>query len=99
MARGGGARAARASRDRMPDRHAKAQSRRIEGLQQYTYPPYLPYSGATIAVRRELYRQLGGFDETMLAYEDADFCRRPQHAGVALHFVRDAVVHVRLRPT
>ena len=75
------------------------ESRQIEGLQQYTYPPYLPYSGSTIALRRELFMQLGGFDESMLACEDTDLCWRLQHAGVPLHFARDAVVHVRLRPT
>ncbi len=77
-------------------------SRRIhqtEGLQQYTYPPYLPYSGATIALRRRLHQRLGGFDESMLACEDADFSWRLQHSGVKLHFARDAVVHVRLRST
>jgi glycosyltransferase involved in cell wall biosynthesis len=73
-------------------------SRQTEGLQEYTYPPYLPYSGSTIALRRELHAQLGGFDETMLACEDTDFCWRLQHAGIPLHFARDAVVYVRLRP-
>jgi GT2 family glycosyltransferase len=68
-----------------------------EGLQSYTYPPYLPYSGSTIALRRELFLKLGGFDESMLACEDADLCWRLQHAGIPLVFARDAVVHVRLR--
>jgi len=78
---------------------SERESRQIGGLQQYTYPPYLPYSGSTIALRRELHQQLGGFDESMLACEDADFCWRLQHAGVPLHFAHDATVHVRLRPT
>jgi GT2 family glycosyltransferase len=68
-----------------------------EGLQLYTYPPYLPYAGSTIAVRRELFLRLGGFDETMIACEDADFCWRIQRAGIPIHFASDAVVHVRLR--
>ena len=68
-----------------------------EGLQPYTYPPYLPYSGSTIALRRALFLRLGGFDESMLACEDADLCWRLQHAGAKLVFARDAVVHVRLR--
>jgi glycosyltransferase involved in cell wall biosynthesis len=71
--------------------------RQSDGLQLYTYPPYLPYSGGTIAMRRELFLKLGGFDETMLACEDADLCWRVQHAGLPLYFARDAVVHVRLR--
>jgi glycosyltransferase involved in cell wall biosynthesis len=68
-----------------------------EGLQPYTYPPYLPYSGGTLAMRRALFLKLGGFDESMLACEDADLCWRLQHAGVPLVFARDALVHVRLR--
>lgn len=71
--------------------------RQSDGLQLYTYPPYLPYSGGTIAMRRGLFLQLGGFDETMLACEDADLCWRVQRAGVPLFFARDAVIHVRLR--
>lgn len=70
-----------------------------EGLQEYTYPPYLPYSGGTIALRRHLHQKLGGFDESMLACEDADFSWRLQHSGVKLRFTPDAVVHVRLRST
>jgi glycosyltransferase involved in cell wall biosynthesis len=68
-----------------------------EGLQSYTYPPYLPFSGSTIALRRALFLRLNGFDETMLACEDADLCWRLQLAGAPLYFARDAVVHVRLR--
>lgn len=71
--------------------------RQSDGLQAYTYPPYLPYSGGTIAMRRALFLRLGGFDENMLACEDADLCWRLQHAGVTLVFARDALVHVRLR--
>jgi glycosyltransferase involved in cell wall biosynthesis len=75
----------------------KRTIRQSEGLQPYTYPPYLPYSGSTIALRRDLFLRLGGFDESMLACEDADLCWRLQHAGVPLVFARDAVVHIRLR--
>lgn len=89
----------RTDTDKLNGGEAGRASRQVDGLQQYTYPPYLPYSGATIAIRRDLFLKLGGFDESMLACEDADFCWRLQLAGVDLHFVRDAVVHVRLRPT
>jgi glycosyltransferase involved in cell wall biosynthesis len=68
-----------------------------EGLQSYTYPPYLPFSGSTIALRRALFLKLNGFDEAMLACEDADLCWRLQLAGAPMYFARDAVVHVRLR--
>lgn len=79
------------------NRGAERTIHQVEGLQPYTYPPYLPYSGSTIALRRELFLRLGGFDETMIACEDADFCWRIQLAGVPIHFASDAVVHVRLR--
>jgi glycosyltransferase involved in cell wall biosynthesis len=82
---------------KLNDGVAERTIRQSDGLQLYTYPPYLPYSGSTIAMRRELFFKLGGFDETMLACEDADLCWRVQHAGVPLYFARDAVVHVRLR--
>ena len=82
---------------KLNDGVAERTIHQADGLQPYTYPPYLPYSGATIAMRRELFLDLGGFDETMLACEDADLCWRVQRAGVPLVFVRDAVVHVRLR--
>jgi glycosyltransferase involved in cell wall biosynthesis len=69
-----------------------------DGLQRYTYPPYLPFSGGgQLAVRRRVFEQLGGFDESLAACEDADFCWRLQLAGYRLGFARDAVIHVRLR--
>jgi glycosyltransferase involved in cell wall biosynthesis len=69
-----------------------------DGLQQYTYPPFLPFSGGgQLAIRRRVFEQLGGFDESLVACEDADFCWRLQLAGYRLGFARDAVIHVRLR--
>lgn len=78
---------------------AERTIRQSDGLQPYVYPPYLPYSGGTIAMRRDLFLKLGGFDETMLACEDADLCWRVQNSGVPLFFAREAVIHVRLRPS
>jgi len=48
-----------------------------------------------LAVRRELYFRLGGFDAdfTEAAGEDMEFAWRLQHAGVRIRFVPDAVVH------
>src|SRR5262245_15868415 len=42
---------------------------------------------------------MGGFDECLLVSEDMDYCFRAQLAGVTLHFVPGAVVHVRNRET
>jgi len=80
-------------------RAPQRETKQSDGLQVYTYPPYLPYSGATFAVRRHHFLRAGGFDESMLACEDADFCWRLQLMGIPLRFAPDAVIHIRLRPT
>ncbi len=67
------------------------------GLQQYHYPPFLPHAGgSTLGVKRALFEAIGGFDQS-LQHLDTDLCWRLQLAGVRLHFVPEAVVHVRLR--
>ena len=67
-------------------------------LQEYKYPPYLPHAAScNLGVRRSVHEAIGGFDETMLQLEDTDYCWRIQLAGIELHFVKDAVVHYRLR--
>jgi glycosyltransferase involved in cell wall biosynthesis len=69
-----------------------------DGLSQYRYPLYLPHSGGgAIGVRRALHEIMGGFDESLLILHDTDFCWRLQLAGITLHFVPEAVVHVRYR--
>ncbi len=68
------------------------------GLQPYRYPPFLPHAGGgTVGMRRQLYLEFGGFDETLPYLHDTDFCWRVQLAGVKLHFVPEAVMHVRYR--
>lgn len=70
------------------------------GLQEYTYPPYLPHSGGSgLGVKRALHEQIDGFDETMLRLHDTDYCWRIQLAGTALHFVSNAVIHIRFPDT
>lgn len=55
-------------------------------------------SGATIAVRRDWFNEIGGNDESLGAGEDIDFCIRLYRVhGVAPTFVPDAVYHYRLR--
>ncbi len=71
-----------------------------DGLNKYRYPPYLPHAGGSgLGVKRSLHAAVGGFDESMPTLEDTDYCWRIQLAGTELHFVQDAVVHVRYRDT
>jgi len=79
------------------DLHATPQA---EELPRYDYPPFLPHAGGGgLGVRRALHERVGGFDESMPALEDTDYCWRLQLAGVEMGFARDALVHVRYRPT
>jgi glycosyltransferase involved in cell wall biosynthesis len=69
-----------------------------DGLTTYDYPPFLPHAGGGgLAVRREVHAEVGGFDETLPALEDTDYCWRIQLAGHGFHFVPEAVVHIRHR--
>lgn len=68
-----------------------------QGLQEFT-PPFLPHSGGCgLGIRRSVHMAVGGFDETLLAVEDTDYCLRVQLADTPLHFAFDAVVHCRNR--
>jgi glycosyltransferase involved in cell wall biosynthesis len=71
------------------------------GLSRLWYPPFLPYAGgSSLGVRRALHEAVGGFDESLPFLEDAEYCIRiQQHLGKELHFVSDAVVHIRHRTT
>ncbi|SRR5581483_2508286 len=67
-----------------------------QGLQRVAYPPYLYHAGGSgLAVKRRLHEQVGGFDETLPRLMDTDYCFRIQLRGTPLHFVPDAVLHVR----
>ena len=68
------------------------------GLQKIWYPPYLFHAGGgTLGVRRMVHDAIGGFDESLAVLEDTDYCFRIQLAGFQLQFVKDAVMHVRIR--
>jgi glycosyltransferase involved in cell wall biosynthesis len=72
----------------------------LDGLQKYSYPPYLPHaSGSSIGFKRSLYEAIGGFDESFPALHDTDFCWRAQLVGTEIHFISYAVVHYRFRDT
>lgn len=82
------------------DRTLAARGRlQWDGLLRTEHPPYLPAaSGGTIGIRRSIFLQVGGFDETLsVAGEDLEFCWRVQLAGYPLRFVPDAVVSMRFR--
>jgi glycosyltransferase involved in cell wall biosynthesis len=69
-----------------------------EGLQYGPRPGFLPHAGGgNLAIRRELFNRLGGFDESLPVLEDTDLCWKAQLAGAQLHFCSDALVHVRLQ--
>lgn len=66
------------------------------GLNRYRYPPYLPHAGSgNMGVKRAVHEAMGGFDESMPYLFDTDYCFRIQLAGTQLHFVPDAVMHLR----
>ncbi len=66
------------------------------GLNPYTYPPFLPHAGAGgLGVRREVHERLGGFDESLPALEDTDYCWRAQLDGFDLGWEERAVVSIR----
>ncbi|HEY5011751.1 MAG TPA: glycosyltransferase [Acidimicrobiia bacterium] len=61
---------------------------------------FLPFgSGGTLGVQNPVFEDLGGFADNMHYAEDVDFCWRAQLAGVPIHFVSDAVVRYRYRPS
>jgi glycosyltransferase involved in cell wall biosynthesis len=67
------------------------------GLRRFRFPPHFPYTGgACLAIRRELHDEIGGFDESLPACEDDDYCLRVQLAGQELVPVPEALVNVRL---
>ena len=53
-------------------------------------------NGACLMVRRSLFEQLGGLDESFFMYfEDADLCRRLSHEGYRVrHLAEAAIVHL-----
>ncbi|MEO1402683.1 MAG: glycosyltransferase [Cyanobacteria bacterium J06635_1] len=70
----------------------------VDGLLQSKLSPGYPYaSSCNLGIKRSVYEKLGGFDETLLTCEDAEYCRRAQLQGFSLGYVREAMVHYRLR--
>jgi cellulose synthase/poly-beta-1,6-N-acetylglucosamine synthase-like glycosyltransferase len=68
------------------------------GLQKVYYPPYLPHAGGSgLGVKRSIHEAVGGFDESLPRLMDTDYCFRIQLTGAKLHFVPEAIIHIRLR--
>jgi glycosyltransferase involved in cell wall biosynthesis len=69
-----------------------------DGFPKVWYPPHLEHAGAgTIGIRKRIHDAVLGFDESVLAQEDTDYCFRILQRGTKLHFVPEAVLHVRCR--
>lgn len=55
---------------------------------------------SNLATTRGLFDRVGGLDESFIGgADDVDFCWRAQLAGAELHYLPEAVVHYRLRPS
>jgi GT2 family glycosyltransferase len=69
-----------------------------DGVQRISYPPYLAHAGgSSLGIKRSVHERVGGFDESLMALEDTDYCFRVQLKGIELHFLADAVIHYRYR--
>lgn len=64
------------------------------------YPPYLQHAGGgTLGVKKWLHEAVGGFDESLPYCHDTDFCFKVQLQKSDIHFVADALIHIRCRTT
>jgi glycosyltransferase involved in cell wall biosynthesis len=71
-----------------------------DGLIKAWYPPYLWHAGGgTLGIKKTLHLAIGGFDESLPYEHDTDYCFKVQLSGVEIHFVPDALIHVRCRHT
>jgi glycosyltransferase involved in cell wall biosynthesis len=69
-------------------------------VQKFRFPPYLPHAGSgSLGIRRALHEAVGGFDESIPAAFDTDYCFRVQLVDKTLQFVPDALIHLRYRDT
>jgi glycosyltransferase involved in cell wall biosynthesis len=73
-------------------------SAKYQDVLETRFSPHLKFSGSCgFGIRRNLFEQLGGFDESLPVLWDCDLCFRVQLGGVELYFEPSAVVYVRLR--
>ncbi len=57
----------------------------------------LPFAGGSIGISRSVFESVGGFPEDLPRMQDIAFSWEVQFAGTELHYVPDAVYHVRYR--
>lgn len=77
---------------------ATRRNNQKDGVQKYSYPPFLPHAATCgLGVKRETHELVGGFEERLLRLQDTDYCWRIQLAGTPLSFAPEAVVHYQLR--
>jgi glycosyltransferase involved in cell wall biosynthesis len=62
------------------------------------FPPHITHAPSSgLGVRRRLHEQIGGFDESLLANYDTDYCIRLNRLGVEPVLVPGALLHYRYR--
>ena len=66
---------------------------RCLGWNENSLTPVEQPAGAFLMVRRQVWQELGGLDESYypLWFEDVDFCRRIRDRGLSLYYVPEAV--------
>lgn len=66
-----------------------------ENLQPETDISHLQFWSLIFGVKMEIFRKIGGFDETFTGYgaEDTDFAMSFNQVGIKLQFVKDFVLH------
>ena len=70
------------------------------GLQKIGHPPYLPFAGGCgLGVKKSMHDAVGGHDESLPYFHDPEYCFKIQLLGVELHYVPEAVVHIRCHHT
>ena len=88
---GAGGRVSTQQRGLMPRFVQLEYDERYERVARRRYIDFI--SSATAAYRREVFREIGGFDTTMLGAEDVDLSFRLAEAGHKLVFAPDAIVY------
>lgn len=89
--------AARLDHERLNEPWSSALRPAHAGLHQ-TDPPFLPFAhGAVMGVHRSLHERIGGYDESLMACEDRDYCYRAQLAGASFVAAPGALVYYRHR--
>lgn len=64
----------------------------------FGYVDYLPFASSSgLAMHKDTFGALGGFDSSLVNGEDIDLCWRAQLDGRKIVFAGDAVLHYRLR--